>query len=60
VYAARGVINIAQAKFTLNPANSGFNIPVSVTWSNRTELVTSPAWKGQIGISYDLDSLFSK
>jgi hypothetical protein len=60
VYAARGIINIGQAKFTLNPANSGFNIPVSVTWSNRTELVTSPAWKGQIGISYDLDSLFSK
>jgi hypothetical protein len=60
VYAARGVINIGQAKFTLNPANSGFNIPVSVTWSNRTELVTRPAWKGQIGISYDLDSLFSK
>ena len=60
VYAARGVINIGQAKFTLNPANSGFNIPVSVTWSNRTELVTSPAWKGQIGISYDLDSLFGK
>jgi hypothetical protein len=60
VYAARGIINIGQAKFTLNPGNSGFTIPVSVTWSNRTELVTSPAWKGQIGISYSLDSLFSK
>lgn len=54
VYAARGVINIGQVKVTLNPANSGFNIPVSVTWSNRTELVTRPAWKGQIGISMTL------
>jgi hypothetical protein len=60
VYAKKGVINIGQAKFTLNPANSGFTFPVSVTWSNRTELVTKPTWRGQIGISYDLDSLFSK
>ena len=60
VYAKKGVINIGQAKFTLNPANSGITFPVSVTWSNRTELVTKPTWRGQIGISYDLDSLFSK
>jgi hypothetical protein len=60
VYATRGVINIGQAKFTLNPGNLGINIPISFTWSNRTELVTSPSWRGQIGISYDLDSLFSK
>jgi hypothetical protein len=60
VYAQRGIINIGQAKFTWIPSNLNINFPVSVTWSNRTELVTSPVWRGQIGISYDFDSLFSK
>jgi hypothetical protein len=60
VYAQRGVINVAQGKFTWIPSNWNINFPVSVTWSNRTELVTSPVWRGQLGISYDFDSLFSK
>jgi hypothetical protein len=60
VYAQRGVINVAQAKFTWIPSKLNINFPVSVTWSNRTELVTSPVWRGQLGISYDFDSLFSK
>jgi hypothetical protein len=60
IYAQKGVINIAQAKFTWIPKNWNFNFPVSITWSNRTELVTSPVWRGQLGISYDFDSLFSK
>jgi hypothetical protein len=58
-FAKRGVINIAQAKFAFIPRNSTINIPVSVTWSNRTELVTNPAWRGQVGITYNFDSLFS-
>jgi hypothetical protein len=60
VYAQRGVINVAQAKFTWIPSKLNINFPVSVTWSNRTELVTSPVWRGQLGISYDFDSLFPK
>jgi hypothetical protein len=59
VFAERGVINLGQGKFTFIPGKLGINIPVSVTWSNRTELVTHSVWRGQIGISYDLDSLFS-
>ena len=59
VFAQRGVINLAQAKFNFNPRKSSINIPFSVTWSNRTELVTQPAWRGQVGITYDFDSLFS-
>jgi hypothetical protein len=59
VFAKRGVINVAQAKFAFIPRKSSINIPVSVTWSNRTELVTHPEWRGQVGISYSFDSLFS-
>lgn len=59
VFAKRGVVNIAQAKFAFIPRNSTINIPVSVTWSNRTELVTNQAWRGQVGIAYNFDSLFS-
>jgi len=59
VFAKRGVINIAQAKFAFIPRNSSINIPVSATWSNRTELVTNPVWRAQVGISYNFDSLFS-
>jgi hypothetical protein len=34
-------------------------LPLSFTWSNRTELVAnSPLWRGQVGISYSFDSLF--
>jgi hypothetical protein len=40
------------------PAESSIKIALSVTWSNRTELIDNPVWRGQIGISYDLDSLF--
>jgi hypothetical protein len=60
VFAQRGVINLVQGKFTFIPGKGGFNIPIAVTWSNRNELVTQPIWRTQIGISYDLDSLFSK
>jgi hypothetical protein len=59
IYAQKGMINVAQGKFTLRPARSNISLPISATWSNRTELVTQPVWRGQIGISYDFDSLFS-
>jgi hypothetical protein len=59
VFAQRGVINLAQAKFNFIPGKGSINVPFSVTWSNRTELVTHSVWRTQIGISYDFDSLFS-
>ena len=59
VYAQKGNIDIVQGKFTYSPGTSGFTVPVSFTWSNRTELVTNnPLWRGQVGISYNFDSLF--
>ncbi len=58
VLAQKGNIGIAQGKFTLTPNSSSISLPVSVTWSNRTELVTNAVWQGQVGISYNFDSLF--
>jgi hypothetical protein len=59
VFAQKGNIAVGQAKITIGSA-SNLKVPISVTYSNRTELVTSPVWRGQIGISYDFDSLFGK
>ena len=54
-----GNIWLAQAKLSLVPSSSSVKVPLSVTWSNRTELIDKPVLRGQLGISYDLDSLFA-
>jgi hypothetical protein len=36
VFAQRGVVNLAQMKFNFIPGKGSNNIPLSVTWSNRT------------------------
>jgi hypothetical protein len=59
VVAKTGDIYLAQAKLSLVPSGSNIKVPVSVTWSNRTELIDKKTLRGQIGISYDLDSLFA-
>lgn len=41
-------------------AKSGFKIPVSVTFANRTELIKENTVKGNFGFSLDLDTIFSK
>ena len=59
VFAQKGAIHVAQLRLGLGPSHSNLRFPISVSWSNRTELITKPVWRGQIGISYDFDSLFS-
>jgi hypothetical protein len=58
IYGTTGNIAIGQLKLTAG-SGSSVTVPLSVTYSNRTELITKPTWKAQIGISYDFDSLFS-
>jgi hypothetical protein len=58
VFAKKGNIGIGQVKLTVG-SGSSVTVPISVTYSNRTELITKPTWRGQIGVSYDFDSLFS-
>jgi hypothetical protein len=59
VYAQKGNIAIGQLRLTIG-SGSNFKLPISVTYSNRTELITRPTWGAQVGISYDFDLLFGK
>src|SRR5207249_887355 len=56
VFANTGNIWLAQAKLSVNPGGKGMKIPISVTYSNRTELISKPSFRGQVGIAYDFDS----
>jgi hypothetical protein len=58
VFAEKGNISIGQLKLSVG-SGSNIKVPISVTYANRTELITKPTWRGQIGISYDFDSLFA-
>jgi hypothetical protein len=58
VFAEKGNISIGQVKLSVG-SGSNIKVPISVTYSNRTELINKPTWRGQIGISYDFDSLFA-
>ncbi len=55
----KGTLGIAQAKITLNMGNSGLKIPIGVSWASHTELLDATDVRGHVGITYDLDSLFS-
>jgi hypothetical protein len=55
-----GNIHLFQSKLTIAVKNSGIKIPISFTYSNRTELITETEKRGTIGITYDFDSLFAK
>lgn len=55
----KGDIAVGQLKFTF-PVKGGFKIPLSVTFANRTELVKEKEVRGNIGFTFDLDSLFSR
>jgi hypothetical protein len=58
VFAQPGNINIGQLKIELG-GGSSIKFPMAISYSNRTELVTKPELRGQIGISYNFDSLFT-
>ena len=58
-FAEKGNLGLWQLKITTG-TGSAIKVPLSVTFANRTELITQPTWKAQIGVSYDFDSLLSK
>lgn len=53
-------MEIGQAKITFPVKGSGVKIPLSVTWANRTELIKEKEVRGNIGITFDLDTIVSK
>jgi hypothetical protein len=56
----KGNLEIGQAKITFPVKGSGVKIPLSVTWANRTELIKEKEVRGNIGITFDLDTIISK
>ena len=56
-FANTGNLGLWQLKVTTG-SGSAVKVPLSVTYSNKTELIAKPTWKAQIGVSYDFDSLF--
>jgi len=56
----KGVINFGQAKMDFPIGSSGMHIPISLTFSNRTELIKEKDVRGNIGVTFDIDKLFSK
>lgn len=55
-----GNIGFFQAKYTIPVGDSGLQIPISFTASNRTELVKEKDVRGNIGITFDLDKLLAR
>jgi hypothetical protein len=56
----KGVINFGQARMDFPIGTTGMHIPISLTFSNRTELIKETDVHGNIGITFDIDKLFSK
>jgi hypothetical protein len=56
----KGNIGIFQMKLTIPVKGSGVKIPLSITFANRDELNKEKFVRGNFGITFDLDSLFSK
>jgi hypothetical protein len=54
----RSGIYKVQGKMAI-PIVSGFELPLSVTWANRTELINESEVRGQIGFSVDTSRLAS-
>ena len=56
----KGDIGFVQMGLKIPVAKSGFKIPVSITFANRTELIKERTIKGNFGFTLDLDKVFSK
>ena len=56
----KGDIATGQVLFTIPVKGSGFKIPLSFTFANRTELVKEREVRGNFGFTFDLDALFAK
>jgi hypothetical protein len=56
----RGNIGLFQAKVSFPVKNAGIAIPISITASNRTELIKENDVRGSIGVTFNLDHIFAK
>ena len=57
--APKGHIALVQAKLTLPIKNTGMKVPLSITASNRTELIKEKDVRASVGITFDLDTFLT-
>jgi hypothetical protein len=56
-----GTMGVAQVKLTFPVGSSGISIPISASWASRSELLPDKQdVRGNFGLTFDLDKLFSK
>lgn len=55
-----GGIGVFQTKLSIPVKDSGVKIPISFTYSNRTELIKETDVRGNVGVTFDFDTLFAK
>jgi hypothetical protein len=56
----KGTTAIAQVKLTIPAKGTGVKIPLSLTFANRTDLIKESIVRANVGVTYDLDSVFAK
>jgi hypothetical protein len=56
----KGDIGSFQVGLKVPIKGTGFKIPISMTFANRTELVKEKTVRGNFGFTLDLDTLFAK
>ena len=56
----KGDLAFGQVKLTIPVKGTGFKIPFSLTFANRTELIKEREVRGNFGFTFDLDTLFAK
>jgi hypothetical protein len=59
VLVPKGVMSVGQIQLTIPVKGSGVKVPLSVTFANRTEFIKESEVRGNIGITFDLDTLFA-
>lgn len=57
----RGNIWVGQGRLTIRVGDSGVQVPLSLTMSNRSELLVNERdIRGSIGVTFDLDKVFAR
>ncbi len=55
--ALKGNIYVVQLKLTVPVKESGIKVPLSITASNRSELIKEKDVRASFGVTFDLDAL---
>ena len=56
----KGTIVVGQFKLTVPVKGAGVKVPLSVTFANRTDLIKESVVRANVGLTYDLDTIFAR